>query len=155
MSSGIRQSVFAVLTAVVVSSALWLVPAEASAARATTYADAAFRATNAHRADEGRVQLREGACLTRMAERWARHMARTGRMVHQDLGPIARRCELSMVGENIAVGYPSGRAVVNRGWMHSEGHRANILRREYRLMGIGAARDSDGRWWASQVFGRR
>jgi uncharacterized protein YkwD len=155
MSSGIRQSVFAVLTAVVVSSALWLVPAEASAARATTYADAAFRATNAHRADEGRVQLREGACLTRMAERWARHMARTGRMVHQDLGPIARRCELSMVGENIAMGYPSGRAVVNRGWMHSEGHRANILRREYRLMGIGAARDSDGRWWASQVFGRR
>jgi len=60
-----------------------------------------------------------------------------------------------MVGENIAMGYSSGRVVVNRGWMHSDGHRANILRREYRLMGIGAARDASGRWWASQVFGRR
>ncbi|GAA4731266.1 hypothetical protein GCM10023350_13260 [Nocardioides endophyticus] len=144
----------ALLVAAVVSSALWRVPAEASATRATAYADSAFRATNVHRADQGRVQLREAACLTRMAERWARHMARTGRMVHQDLEPIIRRCELSMVGENIAVGYSSGRAVVKRGWMHSEGHRANILRREYRLMGIGAARDSNGRWWASQVFGR-
>jgi uncharacterized protein YkwD len=151
----VSRRAVAVLAAVVLSSALWLVPAQASATRATSYADAAFRATNAHRADQGRVQLREGACLTRMAERWARHMARTGRMVHQDLGPIARRCGLSMVGENIAMGYSSGRVVVNRGWMRSEGHRANILRREYRLMGIGAARDSNGRWWASQVFGRR
>jgi len=144
-----------VLAAVVVASALWLVPAEASATRATTYAETAFRATNAHRADQGRAQLREAACLTRMAERWARHLARTGGLVHQDLQPIARRCGLSMVGENIAMGYSSGRVVVNRGWMRSEGHRANILRRDYRLMGIGAARDSSGRWWASQVFGRR
>ena len=145
----------AVLTALVVVSALWLGPAEASASRGTTYAETAFRATNAQRADQGRVQLREGACLTRMAEQWATHLARTGSLVHQDLQPIARRCGLSMVGENIAMGYSSGRVVVNRGWMHSDGHRANILRREYRLMGIGAARDSSGRWWVSQVFGRR
>lgn len=151
----IRKSVLAVLSAVVVSSALWLVPVAASAGPATTYADAAFRATNAHRADQGRVELREAACLTRMAERWARHMARTGRLVHQDLRPIARRCNTPMVGENIARGYPNGRVVVNRGWMHSDGHRANILRRQYRLMGIGAALDDDGQWWVSQVFGRR
>jgi uncharacterized protein YkwD len=144
-----------VLAAVVAASALWLVPAQASATRATTYADTAFRATNTQRVDQGRAQLREAACLTRMAERWARHLARTGSLVHQDLGPIAHRCGLSMVGENIAMGYSSGRVVVNRGWMRSDGHRANILRREYRLMGIGAARDSNGRWWASQVFGRR
>jgi uncharacterized protein YkwD len=145
----------AALTAAVVASALWLVPVQASATRATSYAETAFRATNAQRADQGRVQLRETGCLTRIAEQWARHLARSGSLVHQDLRPISRRCGLSMVGENIAVGYPSGRAVVNRGWMHSDGHRANILRREYRLMGIGAARDGSGRWWSSQVFGRR
>lgn len=154
MSSGIRQSVLALLTAAVASSVLWLVPT-ATATPATAYADKAFVATNAHRADQGRVQLREAACLTRAAERWARHMARAGRLVHQDLGPILRRCDVSMVGENIAVGYSTGRSVVNRGWMHSDGHRENILRRQYRLMGIGAARDDDGRWWASQVFARR
>ena len=44
---------------------------------------------------------------------------------------------------------------MNRGWMPSPGHRANILRPQYRLMGIGAVRDEHGRWWSSQVFGRR
>jgi len=154
MSSGIRQSVLALLTAALVSGAVWLVPAEA-ATPAATYSTQAFGATNAHRADHDRVRLKKSACLTRMAQRWAKHMARTGRMVHQDLGPITSRCDLSWTGENIAMGYSNGRAVVNRGWMHSAGHRENILRPQYRLMGIGAYRDGHGRWWASQVFGRR
>jgi uncharacterized protein YkwD len=151
MYSGCRTTVI-VLVALALSGAL-LVPAGA-AAPATRYADAAFAATNKHRAAEHRAELREGACVTGFAERWSRHMARTGRLVHQELGPIARRCGLRMAGENIAVGYPTGRAVVNRGWMHSEGHRENILRPSYRLMGIGATRDRNGRWWVSQVFGR-
>jgi uncharacterized protein YkwD len=154
MTSAIRQSLVAVIAVVVVSSALSLVPAQA-ASPATKYAATAFRATNAHRVEHGRKELREAACLTRMAQRWARHLARTGGLVHQDLGPIMRRCRLSMVGENIAMGYRSGRVVVNQGWMHSDGHRANILLRQYRLMGIGAVRDANGRWWTSQVFGRR
>lgn len=126
-----------------------------AATPATTYAETAFGGTNTQRAAHGRVQLRHAACLTRMAQRWARHLARSGNLVHQELRPIARRCGLSMTGENIAQGYASGRAVVNQGWMPSAGHRANILRRQYRLMGIGAARDSNGQWWVSQVFGRR
>ena len=77
---------------------------------ATTYAAAAFRATNAQRVDHDRVRLKKATCLTRMAQRWARHMARTGRLVHQDLGPIAARCDVSSVGENIAVGYPQRHA---------------------------------------------
>ena len=39
-------------------------------------------------------------------------------MEHQQLGPIMRDCGLSAVGENVAYGYPNGRAVV-RGWMNS------------------------------------
>jgi len=81
-------------------------------------------------------------------------MARRGELVHQSLSPIMRRCHLSSSGENIAVGYTSGREVVDTGWMHSAGHRENILRPSYRLMGIGAHRDASGRWWVSQVFGR-
>jgi uncharacterized protein YkwD len=64
-----------------------------------------------------------------------------------------RRCHLSWAGENIAVGYPTGWTVVNRGWMRSPGHRQNILRRQYRQMGLAAYR-AHGRWWVSQVFGR-
>ena len=39
--------------------------------------------------------------------------------------------------------------------MNSEGHRANILKPDYRLMGIGARKGSDGLWYVSQVFGRK
>jgi uncharacterized protein YkwD len=157
MISGIRFTT-AVLASSALGVALWVAPAEAAATttpRATTYAADAFRATNDQRVHHDRVRLKKTACLTRVAARWARHMARTGSLTHQRLGPIMSRCHVSWVGENIAVGFVSGRAVVNRGWMRSSGHRANILRRQYRLMGIGAARDGHGRWWTSQVFGRR
>jgi uncharacterized protein YkwD len=45
------------------------------------------------------------------------------------------------VGENIGYGsgsYATPRAMV-RGWMNSSGHRANILRRQFRMIGIGVA----------------
>jgi uncharacterized protein YkwD len=45
------------------------------------------------------------------------------------------------VGENI--GYGSGSLATPRsmvaGWMHSSGHRANILARQFRMIGIGVA----------------
>ena len=154
MFSAIRQTTIAILAAVTMTMSLWLVPAEA-ATPAARYASTAFSATNHQRVEHDRVRLRQNACLQRYAVRWARHMARTHRLEHQSLGPIARRCRLNLAGENIAYGYPTGRVVVNRGWMHSAGHRANILRRQFRVMGIGAARDGRGTWWVSQVFGRK
>jgi uncharacterized protein YkwD len=45
------------------------------------------------------------------------------------------------VGENIGYGtgtYATPRQMV-RGWMHSAGHRANILARQFRMIGIGVA----------------
>ena len=81
-------------------------------------------------------------------------MAVQERMFHQDLGPVLRRCGLSYVGENVAYGYSSGRSVV-AAWMHSEGHRRNILDRQFRLLGIGARQSDDGTWYAAQVFGRK
>ena len=38
-------------------------------------------------------------------------------------------------------------------WMNSTGHRANILNAGYSVIGVGAAQDSTGRWYAAQVFG--
>lgn len=153
----VRQTIFAALAALTVTLSLWLAPAQAAQAAqpATRYAGAAFSATNAQRSHHHRVVLTKSACLQRYAVRWARHMARTQKLVHQSLTPIMRTCRMSWSGENIAYGYGSGRSVVNRGWMHSQGHRENILRPQFRQMGIGAARDSHGVWWVSQVFGRR
>lgn len=52
-------------------------------------------------------------------------------------------------GENIAMGYESPEAVVS-GWMHSDGHRANILNENYQYIGVGVA-DSGTRCW-TQIF---
>jgi uncharacterized protein YkwD len=39
--------------------------------------------------------------------------------------------------------------------MKSEGHRANILDKVFKLVAVAARRDDQGTWYAAQVFGRR
>lgn len=65
------------------------------------------------------------------------------RMRHSD--PI-------VYAENVAAGYPDAASVV-AGWLAStEGHRENIENCRWTRMGIGAARDQDGRLYWTQVF---
>ena len=60
--------------------------------------------------------------------------------------------EQSLCGENIAAGYPNAEAVVD-GWMHSAGHRANILNTSAKYMGLSMsyAHSGYGFYWA-QLF---
>jgi uncharacterized protein YkwD len=132
-----------------------LVAEPAAASPAATYGRAAFKATNVQRVKHDRVRLDRGACLQRYAVRQARRMARAERIWHQDLDTVLRTCGMRFVGENVAAGFPTGRSVVVRGWMKSQGHRENILERGFRRMGLAARKGDDGRWYAAQVFGRR
>lgn len=152
------------ITAVLVTPVLaasTLVPAASAAAPAgaaapqSRYQGQAFDATNHHRDKRDRTDLRADSCVQKFAVRQARRMARQDRMFHQALRPILRKCHLTTVGENVAYGYPNGRSVVNEGWMHSTGHRRNILNPSYRLLGMGARQSDDGTWYAAQVFGAR
>ena len=136
-------------------AALVAVPGTAGASPAGDYARAAVKATNLARAEHDRRPLRVVECLQAYARKQAVTMARQERMFHQDLGPMMTDCHLVAAGENVAYGYPTGRAVVNRGWMESDGHRANILSRGFKLVAVAARRDDDGTWYAAQVFGRR
>ena len=119
------------------------------------YAQQAFAATNANRTHNGVKALKASDCLKRAAVRQAKAMAQQEQIFHQDLGPLMRQCKLNTAGENVAYGYRTGKSVVNDGWMNSEGHRDNILNPSFRLMGIGARKGHDGRWYVAQVFGRR
>lgn len=63
------------------------------------------------------------------------------------------------VGENIAkaeirgLGLTYGEAEkFQRGWMYSNGHRANLLTAEYKKFGYGVATGRDGRIYAVQMF---
>jgi len=118
------------------------------------YAQKAFTATNAQRTEAGLPALKKNKCLRRAAVRQATRMAQREQMFHQDLGPVLATCQLGAAGENVASGYPNGTSVVNNGWMTSDGHRANILSPSFTLMGIGARKGHDGRWYVAQVFGR-
>jgi uncharacterized protein YkwD len=58
------------------------------------------------------------------------------------------------LAENIALnqGYDDPVSLAVDQWMHSPGHRANILRGIFTHSGIGIARAADGRVYITQVF---
>ena len=60
-----------------------------------------------------------------------------------------------MAGENVAYGYPNGRAVVVAGGWTSRVTAPTSSSRGYRLMGVAARKGSNGLWYVAQVFGRR
>lgn len=142
-----------VVLAVALLASASTVPAVASPA--SDYAAQAVHATNAAREANDRRPLKVSECLRGFAVKQARRMADSGQLFHQDLGTVMAACHLMTAGENVAYGYPTGRAVVNQGWMQSPGHRANILSRAFRLVAVAARRDANGTWYAAQVFGRR
>jgi uncharacterized protein YkwD len=125
-----------------------------AASQQSSYQSAAVRATNSARVRHDLTALETDQCLQQFAVQQAKAMAQQESMYHQDLGPIMRACGLGLVGENVAYGYSSGRDVVE-GWMHSPGHRANILNRGFRVIAVAARESASGRWYAAQVFGRR
>lgn len=147
-----RRALAALAASLVVATGA---PASAAEPTPSAYQQQAFRATNAARTAEGLRALRTDDCVRKAAVRQARLMAQREQMFHQDLGDVLADCGLTAVAENVAAGYASGRAVVRQGWMRSEGHRANILTPQYRLLGVGARRGHDGTWYVAQVFGRR
>lgn len=53
-------------------------------------------------------------------------------------------------GENIAWGQRTPEQVMN-GWMNSEGHRANILNKNYKNIGVGFYQENDVNYWV-QLF---
>lgn len=70
---------------------------------------------------------------------------RASSTVLEDLAIDWRSC-----GENIAYGYQDAEAVMD-GWMHSDGHRANILNQSFAYIGVGVA-EKNGVIYCTQVF---
>lgn len=54
-------------------------------------------------------------------------------------------------GENIAYGQKTPEAVMDA-WMNSSGHRANILNKNVKEMGVGAVKNSNGTVYWTQMF---
>ncbi|WP_148573998.1 CAP domain-containing protein [Nocardioides caldifontis] len=131
-------------------------PAEAAQAAAAPAADRyekqLQKAVNKRRAAHGLRPVRFDRCTDRVAERWGRHLARTGSFEHQSLRPLINRCGARWAGETLAYGRVEPARMV-RMWMRSDGHRAILLSRQATHVGIGAARDSRG-WVVAADFTR-
>lgn len=97
--------------------------------------------------------LRIARCTDRSAERWSGHLARTDTFYHQSMRKLLRRCDARYAGETLGRGSMAPRALV-RMWMHSDGHRRVLLRRQTRRIGVGARPDAAGRWVVAANFMR-
>ena len=111
------------------------------------------RLSNVERQKQGRTPLILDSRLSRVAQAHADDMYRRKYFSHRspegrDMGDRLDRANVSYgtAGENIAWGQKT-ETDVTRAWMHSSGHRRNILSRNYKKIGIGRT----GNYWV-QVF---
>lgn len=105
---------------------------------------------NGARHDRGAVALDRVWVLRHMADEHSRDMAHEGRIFHTtNLAYKLRIVSWSCAGENVGVGQKL--RSLFEGFMDSDAHRANILNRDFRDVGIGIYR-SDGLLWITLIF---
>ena len=112
---------------------------------------------NRNRAKDGERPLTINAKLSAAAQAYAEHLAKIGKLSHTAGSTVSGRIKEAgykyhAVGENIAVGQTSADAVV-KGWMHSSGHRKNILSKHFKEVGFGFAKGKNGRIYWVTDFG--
>lgn len=129
----------------------------------SAYADEVLRLVNIERAGVGAAPLVLDEALCNAGNMRAIEMDYSGYFSHTR--PNGNRCfevfticNVKVAGgmaENIAAGYPDPASVVD-GWMHSEGHKANILNPSYTKMGLGYSTGGGGvynHYWAQEFAG--
>ena len=114
-------------------------------AQAASHAEQVLALVNVERKKAGLKPLALSQRCQAQADKRAKEICQRGRFNHK--GAFNGLRGYGWMGENIAKGYRSPAAVV-RGWMHSKGHRANILSRRFTHLGVGV----HGRCWV-QTFG--
>jgi uncharacterized protein YkwD len=115
-----------------------------------------FDSANRERVAQKLSPLKWNSALAEAARRHALRMAKQHNLSHQLPGEpsLAQRAgqagaRFSEIGENIAVG-PWVESI-HTGWMHSPGHRANILDAHFTALGV-AVVEGNGQSWAVEDF---
>ena len=112
------------------------------------------------RREHGLTPLQDNAALARIAREYSRRMAKENFFAHED--PQGRtlvdRLEQAGIAYRVAaeniltmtnIPDPVNSAI--KGWMNSQGHRANILRKDVTETGVGIWREGDT-FYFTQVF---
>ncbi len=113
---------------------------------------------NSERTAQGLTALQKDSRLAALAQQKAEDMAKNQYFSHTSptYGSAfdmlkAAGYSYKTAGENIAMGQKSAASVMD-GWMHSSGHRANILHTSYEKIGVGYAVSADGMPYWVQIF---
>lgn len=127
--------------------------------RVTPFLRALLEAHNRERLKEGKLPLALSARLVEAARGHARDMAEREKMSHEGSDGSTADERIKRTGyqaqstaENVAMGHRTIEEVI-AGWMHSAGHRRNILG-DFREMGGARVVGEDGQAYWTVVFGR-
>jgi uncharacterized protein YkwD len=104
---------------------------------------------NDERLQRGLHPLEMDEYLNSYAQKHAEWMARKNSMTHSDVNALMGKYHTA--GENIAWNQKDEPEVVDA-WMHSRGHRANILNKNFGKAGFGMSRNSRGQPYWCTVF---
>jgi uncharacterized protein YkwD len=104
----------------------------------SSFAAALLMLINAARADLQVPPFREDPVLSARAQQRAETLCANRQFSHDGWQAAFRGAPYGWSGENLAMGHQEPRAV-HAQLMNSPGHRANILKREFRAVGIGHA----------------
>lgn len=107
--------------------------------------------TNQARTNHDRHVYQVSSELTDVAQNWAEWMARHHTLKHNpNLESQVHHWE--DLGENVGSG--GSEPPIHRAFMNDSYHRDNILSPDYTQVGIGTARDDNGRLYVDEVFRR-
>lgn len=121
-----------------------------------SYAEQVIKLVNEERAKAGLPALKMDADITAAANVRAKEIVQKfshTRPNGSSFGTVLKEQGVSFrgSGENIAWGQKSPEQVMN-GWMNSEGHRANILNKNYKNIGVGYYQNEKGVNYWVQLF---
>ncbi len=98
--------------------------------------------TNDARADEGLPAYEHSDCAATAAVERATALVGQAELTHADMNPVMTACDVMVAGENLSRTAEPPADVIDA-WLHSSGHRANLLDAQYTAMGAGCVPDGD------------
>ena len=117
----------------------------------SAWTEKVIKLVNKERAKHGCSALNEDSTLMEAAQQRAGEIA--DNFSHDGYQDVVEGCgyDWKTVGENVAAGQTSPDAVMDS-WMHSSGHKANILNKKFEDIGVGVYFDGSKYYWV-QDFG--
>jgi uncharacterized protein YkwD len=109
---------------------------------------------NTHRISSGLSALSDMSTIKAQAYGHTDYMVVQQEVSHDNFYQRKRNLEsyvgAKKVGENVAYAYSSSESVVNA-WLNSEGHR-NVIEGDYTDFDVSAEKDSQGKWYFTNIF---